>query len=89
MKEILKFIVLIGVVGLALYACINTEPNDDKVYESTSDVVRYKIKGCPKRSMSVIHFEYNGHTYLMFGDNTIVHDPDCACHNHSNEYIEY
>ena len=53
--------------------------------QSKIDTVYYKCLKYEElcRWTCVRHFEYNGHKYLMFGneDNRcIVHDPDCPCH---------
>lgn len=43
--------------------------------------------GCtklPAPGVSVGHFEYDGHKYIQFGggySQSIVHDPNCPCHN--------
>ena len=62
---------------------------------SCTDIV-YKADGWAvptnKRNRSEIDvtvFEYDGHTYLIFGRTTmtngVVHDPNCTCHKEDND----
>ena len=72
-------LMLIGLFGMT--AC--TPPEGAKVSKATEDELYFENRDGTYYSLSITKFEYDGHDYIKFGSHeyqTIVHDPDCKCH---------
>ena len=78
MKDVFKFILFLAAVYLI--ACA---PIDSANTPSPEDHVSYKGSSPGVYNDVVTKFEFEGHKYIRFGEyrsQTIVHDPDCECH---------
>lgn len=72
-------LMLIGLFGMT--AC--TPPERAKVIKAAEDEFYLENKDGIYYSLDITKFEYDGHDYIKFGSReyqTIVHDPDCKCH---------
>lgn len=81
--------------ALMLSSCCETV--ETTTVDASKDYVYLKTKD-GQYSVRVFRYEYDGHKYIMFGQNEyrngVVHDPDCPCHTtvqeaHKTETSDY
>ncbi len=87
-KAVSKFlIILCAILALSVVGCKPVDQQPKEIPESTENRMYYRnyeysINPSGYSYTSVRKAEYNGHTFLIFGDSEsrcIVHDPDCKC----------
>jgi len=92
MKDVFKFILFIISI---LFVCCTVTPEQENA-PGPVEYIYYKGTDPGVYKEPVIKFEYNGHSYIRFGEfrcTSIVHDPDCPCHKNAepiyNDEIDY
>lgn len=77
--------ILLFVIGCISTSCIS-EPSKNAEHLARVSTISGKYTD---HRMCVFKVEYKEHEYLLFnwgGGRSIVHDPDCPCHQQNSEY---
>lgn len=76
----MKKIILLAICLMGLNSC---GPSKEKeIINAEESNIKLKVDSCTLYSFHVVHFNYNGHSYIGFrnnGDFCVVHNPDCKC----------
>ena len=90
----LAMILFFALVIVTLNSCVPEDQQPKEMPESTENRMYYRNYFNPSgySYTSVRKAEYNGHTFLIFGDGEsrcIVHDPDCKCQKKEESIFDW
>ena len=93
----LAMILFFALVIVTLNSCAPVDQQPKEMPESTENRMYYPNCECSMNPSgysytSVRKAEYNGHTFLIFGDREsrcIVHDPDCKCQKKKDSMFDW
>ena len=75
----MKKIILLAICLIGLSSCCSGKK---ETVDAEKSGIKLKIDGCIFYSFDIVHFNYDGHSYIGFKNNgyfSIVHDPNCKC----------
>ena len=89
--------ILFTILALSAFGCAPVDQQPKEMPESTENRMYYPNCECSINPSgysytSVRKAEYNGHTFLIFGDSEsrcIVHDPDCKCQKKKDSMFDW
>jgi len=89
--------ILFTILALSAFGCAPVDQQPKEMPESTENRMYYpnsefSINPSGYSYTSVRKAEYNGHTFLIFGDGEarcIVHDPDCKCQKKKDSMFDW
>ena len=89
----MKKIFYIIATALLLASCCSVSTYETSYIDGTKEYIHINFGEQWNESFTVYRYEYDGHKYILFGDNEfnngVVHDPDCPCHTVESKTSDY
>lgn len=85
----MKKIILLAICLIGLSSCCSRKKETVNAEQSG---IKLKVEDYIFYSFDIVHFNYNGHSYIGFKNNgyfSIVHNPDCKCLKEKEDELYY